>query len=301
MPPRSSWAPASYLADEAPPASDRPARRPDRPLRLGGPLRPPQDRPEGDGRGALKARRLAGPGPRRRQRHRRSGRRAPRRDRVVGQERQPPAPRPRELVRARVRGHRRAACRRPRAPSRTGAGRAAAASTGARPARSPRQAWSTRAVACPGCCRRRGRSRRAPRRARRPHLRVRRVPGGVPAEPAGARCGPDRATRSRGPTWSTLLDPDDDVVLERAHRWYIPGATSATCAGTRSWCSATSATADDPVVVGLLRALPRARRPVAAGPRRLGGAAARTRGSPPADRAGDRSRRSSPSDAAALR
>ena len=42
---------------------------------------------------------------------------------------------------------------------------------------------------------------RAPRRARRPHLRLRRVPGGVPAEPAGARARtPTGRPRRRGPT-----------------------------------------------------------------------------------------------------
>ena len=53
--------------------------------------------------------------------------------------------------------------------------------------------------------------------------------------------------------------PDDDVVLGRARPLVHPAAArSATCAATRWWCSATSVTADDPVVVAALDALPRA-------------------------------------------
>ena len=64
---------------------------------------------------------------------------------------------------------------------------------------------------------------RAPGRARRPHLRLRRVPGGVPAEPAGARCAAptgDEAAVGR---------PRDAPRPRRrrraragADRWYIP-------------------------------------------------------------------------------
>ena len=128
-----------------------------------------------------------------------------------------------ELVRARVRGHRRAGRRRRRRRSRTGAAPAAAASTAARPARSPR----------PGVV-----------DARRCLSWLLQAEGSFPLEhrvALGDRiygcdecqevCPPNRrapdadADRRRGAPWAdlvALLDPDDDVVLARAGRWYIP-------------------------------------------------------------------------------
>ena len=178
---------------------------------------------------------------------------------------------------------------------------AAAASTAAPPARSPRPgvvdarrclSWLLQAEgAVPA---------RAPGRARRPDLRLRRVPGGVPAEPAGPERGADRRRASRGPTSSTLLDADDEVVLARAERWYIPKRDVRYVRRNALVVLGNVGDGDDPVVVDLLARYLAPRRPAAARPRRLGGPAARTRGSAPADRAGDRSRRSSPSGAAAL-
>ena len=68
-------------------------------------------------------------------------------------------------------------------------------------------------------------------------------------------CPPNRrapirlARRATSAPWAPLLDlldPDDAVVLAPADRWYIPGARCATCAATRSSCSATWATATTP-------------------------------------------------------
>ena len=75
---------------------------------------------------------------------------------------------------------------------------------------------------------------RAPGGARRSDLRVRRVPGGVPPEPASTGAGPGRATRSHGPTSSTLLDPDDEVVLARGAPLVHPAARRPVRAAQRT-------------------------------------------------------------------
>ena len=147
------------------------------------------------------------------------------------------------------RGHRRARSPRRRAPGRGPLRRrAAAASTAAPPARSPR----------PGCVdARRCLSwllqaegpfpARAPRGARRPHLRLRRLPGGVPAEPPGARCGrPPGDERAVGRPARRCSTPTTTSCSPAPSAGTSRGARSATCGATRSSCSATSATATIP-------------------------------------------------------
>ena len=144
---------------------------------------------------------------RRRQLARRPRGRLPRRARLVRQERQPAAARRRQLVRARLRRHD------GRATGRRRAGGRRLRVVPALPRRLPDRApssppvSSTPAAAWPGCCRRRGRSRSSPAgRARRPHLRLRRLPGGVPADGAPRPAPPSgRSTRDRRP-WVDVLD-----------------------------------------------------------------------------------------------
>ena len=200
--------------------------------------------------GALRSRRLAGAGRRRRQRPRRPGGRRAGRPRLVRQEHQPPAPGPGVVVRARLRGHR----RRPaggRGRSPTGAGRAAGAIDGC----------PTGAIVAPGVID----ARRclawlvqapgdlpagAPGRPRRPHLRLRRLPGRVPPNrvpaPAPARSPPSR-DRRRGSTLVALLErPTTTCWRPLRSLVHPPARARGTCAATPSSCSATSATGATP-------------------------------------------------------
>ena len=174
----------------------------------------------------------------------------PRRPRLVRQERQPAAARAGQLVRARLGRHRRAAADAAgRAGAPTAAGRAALPRRLPDRAPSSRPGWSTPAAAWPGCCRPTGAfPRRAPRGARRPHLRLRRLPGGVPAQPAGDAAGAGR----RRPT-ARRLGAGARPAGRRRRRaarpprpLVHPRRDPATCGATPSSCSATSATAHDP-------------------------------------------------------
>ena len=98
-----------------------------------------------------------------------------------------------------------------------------------------------------------------------------------------------RRRRSRGPTSSTLLDDDDEVVLARAGRWYIPRRDVRYVRRNALVVLGNVGDGADPAVIEPPRPLPGARRSAPPGPCRLGGPPPRTRGSAPADRAGDRS------------
>ena len=107
----------------------------------------------------------------------------------------------------------------------TAAARAHAASTAARPGRSshPGVVDARRCLAwllqTPGVV-----PARAPRRARRPHLRLRRLPGGVPAEPRGRPRPTSRRRRAAGGVGrrrSTCSTPPTTTLLDRHGRWYI--------------------------------------------------------------------------------
>ena len=251
----------SYLVDRRRDAPRTAPRRAGRPLRVGRPLRPPQGRAQGRGRGAARphgwrARVLADDNALvdRAAAHRAG-------HRLVGQERQPAA------ARARAAG----TCS---GSVVTDAPLAASAEPGRGPLRLvhplPRRlphrrhhrarASSTPAAACPGCSRPRGRSRVEHRVGpRRPHLRLRRLPGGVPAEPAG----PDRGRRPAreravGAAARRCSTPTTTSCSRAPAAGTSPGARSATCAATPSSCSATSATAATPTSSTLLDALPRA-------------------------------------------
>ena len=63
---------------------------------------------------------------------------------------------------------------------------------------------------------------RAPRGARRPHLRLRRVPGGVPAEPAGARAPADGGRDDVGRLLGAARSRRRRRCSRAAGRWYIP-------------------------------------------------------------------------------
>ena len=166
-----------------------------------------------------------------------------------------------QLVRARLGRHRRARCRPTAEPVRRRLRRrAAAASTAARPAPSSRPAWSTPAAAWPGCCRPPGSfPRRAPGGARRPHLRLRRLPGGVPAQPRAADAAATRRRRrpsaeAVGRPCSTCSPPTTTSCSTATAAGTSPRRDPASCAATRWWCSATSATAADPGAVAALAA-----------------------------------------------
>ena len=131
-----------------------------------------------------------------------------------------------------------------RSPNRwpTGAGRAGAASMPARRARSWRPAWSTPTGAWPGCCSDPVPSPVAPPGGRRPHLRLRRLPGGVPADRPPRPPPPPTArptTPGRGSTCSTCSPPTTARCSNATAAGTSPAATRAGCAATRSSSSAT--------------------------------------------------------------
>ena len=118
---------------------------------------------------------------------------------------------------------------------------------------------------------------RAPGRARRPHLRLRHLPGGVPAQPP-APAGPARrpaTARARRCPCSTCCGPPTRSCWPATAAGTSPSATPTTCAATRSWSWATSATAPTRTWWPCSCALPAPPEPAAAGPRGVGGPAAR--------------------------
>ena len=135
------------------------------------------------------------------------------------------------VVRARCRRHRRAPARGRRAGARRL--RTVPALPRRLPDRRHRRSGRGRRAALPGVA---GAAARdvpapAPRGAARPDLRLRRLPGGVPAQPplrserppAGTLDSQQRRRRGRGCRCSDLLAADDDELLARYGRWYLAG------------------------------------------------------------------------------
>ena len=218
-------------------------RRADRPLRLGRPLRPAQDRAEGGGRRPQGAR-LAGSGAGRRQRHGRSRCGAPRRHRVVGQERQPAAAGPRAAGTCWARSSPTRPWRCRADPSRTAAARARAASRAAPPVPSPRPgvvdarrclSWLLQAEgpfprrACGSRSAIASTAATTARRSARPT-------GVPPPAPPPARSAPRRAC-------STCSTPTTPSCSSTPTAGTSRGARCATCDATPWSCSGTSATA----------------------------------------------------------
>ncbi len=116
---------------------------------------------------------------------------------------------------------------RPRRPSPTAAGRAAAASTRARPAPSSRPASSTPAAAWRGSCSSRGRSPSATGRrsatASTAATTARRSARPTSAPPAITPTVSPTAVRGAWVPLLELLGAGDDELLDRYGRWYIPG------------------------------------------------------------------------------
>ena len=234
-----------YLTDDDPP---RPAGAAGacRPLRLGRPLRPAACRPADDGPSAARRRR-AGGRLRRRQRHRRPRGRLSRRARLVRQERQPARRRRRELVRARLRRHHGATTRRPPRRSADGCGTCRRC-LDALPDRGDRRAGRDRRQSLPGLgAAAAGRRSRSPCRAggRRPHLRLRRLPGRLPADRAPRAPAHGRRSPPTPRPWVDVLDLLEPPTMRRCSTATAagtsPGAIRAGCGATRWWCSATSA------------------------------------------------------------
>ena len=199
-----------------------------RPPRL---LPRPPDRPHRCGR-AAPSRGVAGRGRLRRQRPRRPGRRPPGRPRLVRQEQPASFARSRVVVRARVGGDRcppRRTDRRPPSAHGEGCGTCrrclAACPTGALV--SP--ACSTPVAAWPGCSRRPAPFPiELPTGTRRPDLRLRRVPGGLPDQPGRPTAGvrrPPGGGADTGPTStsSAPAGPATTSCWTAYGRWYIAG------------------------------------------------------------------------------
>ena len=122
---------------------------------------------------------------------------------------------------------------------------------------------------------------RAPRGGRRPHLRLRRLPGGVPADrPPRAAATADRCDAD-AQAWVDVLDlldaDDDDAARPLRAGGTSPVAIRGGCGATRWSCSATPATPRRPRGRRRARPLPRRRRRDARRARRLGAATARPR------------------------
>ena len=180
---------------------------------------------------------------------------------LVRQERQPAAAGPGLVVRARLGRHRRAAA------ADDGAGRRRVRRVPPLhrrlPDRGDRRSRRGRRPALPGLA---GAApghvpARAPGGARRPHLRLRRLPGGVPARTVAAptrrrRTSRDRATARRGSTVLDLLARRRRHARSSRARPLVhrrPRPSLAAPQRARS-CSATSADADDPEVARRSRA-----------------------------------------------
>ena len=169
-------------------------------------------------------------------------------------------PGPGQLVRARLGAHRRARCRRPTDPVPDGCGACrrcldgcptgAIVAPGVVDARrclawlvqaegvfpvEHRVALGDRLYGCDDCQEVCPPSRAAPRAVDPPVDR--------PATSGRRRAGERRAT---GSTWSTCWPPTTPPCSAAFGRWYIPGASRATCAATPWSCSATSGAAGDP-------------------------------------------------------
>ena len=235
----------SYLADDEPAAARRPAGA-GRPLRLGRPLRPAARRAAGDRPAAA---RPPASGPSRSPTTTRSSTaRSPTAPGSAGSARTPTC-----CCRGAAAGSCSAASSpRPRYRAGRGAGRRRLRLVPALPRRAARPGRSSRpgvidANRClawvlqqPGAD-----PARAARGDRRPHLRLRRLPGGLPADrparpppPAPAR----RRRRRRGSTCSTCSTPTTRRCSTGTGAGTSPAATRAGCAATPSSCSATSAT-----------------------------------------------------------
>ena len=231
------------------------------PLRLGRPLRARCGGPRRRGPGASRPP-AGGPGAGRRQRPGRPRGRLPGRARLVRQERQPAAARARAAGSCWARSSPTRRCRRSarRGPVADGCGTCTRCLDGC----------PTGAIVAPGVvdARRclawlvqaRGAvSPRAPGRPRRPPLRLRRLPGGVPAEPPRRPGGGRRTGRRRAARWPTvavleLLAATDDELLARHGRWYIPGRAAAVPAAQRARGARQRGRRADPRVVAALAA-----------------------------------------------
>ncbi len=195
------------------------------PLRLDRSLRPAARRAAGD-RAAAAGGRRAGGRPRRRQLDGRPRGGLPGRPRLVRQERQPPAAGCRQLVRARFGGHH----GRVRTGAATGGRRVRVVPALHRrvPDRGDRRARGDRRQPMPGL----GAAaagldpRGAAGRGRRSRLRLRRLPGRLPAHgaPRAPAHGAARGSTSRrGWTCSTCSTPTTRRCSQRHGRWYIAG------------------------------------------------------------------------------
>ena len=221
-------------------------QRPSRGLRDRGPLRRAPGRPGRSRRGARRGG-LRHPHPGGRQRPRGPRGRLPRRSGLVRQELEPVAARAGELVRARLGPHR----RRPR--DRRGAGGRRVRVVHALHRRVPHRGHRgprggrRRAAAWPGWCRPPGcsRSSTGPRSATASTAATRARRSARPtAAPAGPGRRPRTATaRGRRSPCSICCGPPTRSCWPATAGGTSPGATPTTCAATRSWSWATSATA----------------------------------------------------------
>ncbi len=98
---------------------------------------------------------------------------------------------------------------------------------------------------------------RVPAGARRPHLRVRRVPAGLPHQPGRRPAAPSSRARgrvgTRGSTCSTSSSAPTRSCWPPTAGGTSPDAIPATCGATRWWPWATWGTAADPATASTLR------------------------------------------------